>query len=194
VLQPVELEKYHERAMDEAAHIIPAEVRAARTAIWPMFLDTIELNARLPRTLIHSDVHVSNWYRTNDGRMGLADWGCVAKGNGARDLAYALSTALAVDDRREWESDLIARYLDAFGRHGGSPPETNEMLDHYRRHLTCALLMWTPTLCHSPLLPDMQPREVSLAMIERITAALADHDVLRRRRRMHTAEAWTDAR
>lgn len=180
VLKPVELQKYHERAMDDAAERIPASVRAARQAIWPRFLETIELNARLPRTLIHSDVHVSNWYRTADGRMGLGDWGCVAKGHGTRDLAYALSTALSIEDRRAWELDLIGLYLEAFRSRGGSPLSWTDTLDHYRQHLVGALLMWTPTLCHSPLLPDMQPREVSLTMIERITTALADHDVLRR--------------
>ncbi len=137
-----------------------------------------KLNARLPRTLIHSDVHVSNWYRTADGQMGLSDWGCVAKGNGARDLAYALGTALTIEDRRAWEADLVEIYLDSFAAHGGTRPSIDDTLDLYRRHLVCALLMWTPTLCHSPLLPDMQPRDVSIAMIERITAALSDHEVL----------------
>ena len=34
--------------------------------------------------------------------------------------------------------------------------------------------MWTITLRHSPLLPAMQPEDTTLAMIERITTAMAD--------------------
>jgi hypothetical protein len=36
--------------------------------------------------------------------------------------------------------------------------------------------MWTITLRHSPLLPAMQPEDTTLAMIERITTAMADLD------------------
>ena len=36
--------------------------------------------------------------------------------------------------------------------------------------------MWTITLCHSPLLPNMQREETMLTMIERITTAMADLD------------------
>ena len=39
-----------------------------------------------------------------------------------------------------------------------------------------ALAMWTITLCHSPLLPNMQPEDTSLTMIERITTAMGDLD------------------
>ena len=38
--------------------------------------------------------------------------------------------------------------------------------------------MWTPTLCSPPTLPDMQPEATSLLMIERITVAMDDLDVL----------------
>ena len=38
--------------------------------------------------------------------------------------------------------------------------------------------MWTITLCHSPLLPAMQPEAMTLAMLERIAAAVADLDAL----------------
>jgi hypothetical protein len=36
--------------------------------------------------------------------------------------------------------------------------------------------MWTITLCHSPLLPNMQSEETTLTMIERIATAMADLD------------------
>jgi hypothetical protein len=38
--------------------------------------------------------------------------------------------------------------------------------------------MWTITLCHSPLLPNMQPEDTTLTMIERISTAMADLDTI----------------
>ena len=49
---------------------------------------------------------------------------------------------------------------------------------HYRQQLPGALLMWTPTLCHPPTMPDMQPDAVSFEMIRRITTAISDLGVL----------------
>jgi hypothetical protein len=34
----------------------------------------LAMHEREPRTLLHSDVHLGNWYVTGDGRMGLCDW------------------------------------------------------------------------------------------------------------------------
>ena len=50
--------------------------------------------------------------------------------------------------------------------------------DGYRRQACAALLMWTPTLCPPPTLPVMQPEATSMLMIERITVAMDDLEVL----------------
>jgi hypothetical protein len=44
----------------------------------------------------------------------------------------------------------------------------------YRQQVFLALMMWTPTLVHSRTTPDMQPEEMSLEMIERMTVAMSD--------------------
>jgi len=79
---------------------------------------------------------------------------------------------------RMWEKDLLARYLERFAELTGSRPDFDESFRHYREQMVHALLMWTITLCHSPLLPNMQPEETTLTMIERITTAMADLDSL----------------
>ncbi len=168
----------HDRAMREAADIIPARVVARRDEIWPRAVAHLAMHARSPRTLIHSDVHLGNWYITGAGRMGLCDWACVCSGHWARDLAYALSTTQTVAQRCTQERELIARYLDALASSGGPRVPFDEAFDDYRRQLFAALLMWTPTLCHPPTMPDMQPPEMSRAMIERMTTAIDDLDAL----------------
>ena len=35
-------------------------------------------------------------------------------GNGSRDLAYCISTATTPENRREWERDLLAYYIEEF--------------------------------------------------------------------------------
>lgn len=168
----------HDRAMIEAADIIPARVVARGREIWPRAVAHLAMHAKSPRTLIHSDVHLGNWYITGAGRMGLCDWACVCSGHWARDLAYALSTTQTIGQRRVHERELIARYLDALASRGGPRVPFDVAFDHYRRQLFAALLMWTPTLCHPPTMPDMQPPEMSRAMIERMTTAIDDLDAL----------------
>ena len=164
--------------MIRAEHVIPASVTRVKERIWPMAERSLAMHENAPRTVIHSDVHLGNWYITRDGIMGLSDWARVCRGHWGRDLAYALMTVLAVDDRRAWERELLRRYCDKFAEVAKQPLEFDRAWDAYRRLACLALLMWTPTLCPPPTLPDMQPVPTSMEMIRRITTAMDDHDVL----------------
>jgi hypothetical protein len=106
--------------------------------------------------------------------VGLYDWQCLTQGHFTRDLAYALSAALTPQDRRAWERGLIERYLTALAEHNVQLPSFDVVWHAYRTQMLHALWMWTITLCHSPFLPAMQTEDTSMAMIERITAAVAD--------------------
>ncbi len=168
----------HDRAMLEAADIIPAAVAARRDEIWPRAIEGLALHAQEPRTLLHSDVHLGNWYVTRAGSMGLCDWACVCTGHWARDFAYAVSTTLTVEQRRAWERELLFRYLERMRELSGLTTPVYVAFDQYRCQLFAALLMWTPTLCHPPTMPDMQPPEMSREMIHRMTTAIDDLDAL----------------
>ena len=168
----------HERAMVEAVDVIPDDVVDRKDEIWPMLLGSLQLHDAEPPTLLHSDVHLGNWYVTGDGVMGIGDWATVCVGHWARDVAYALSTTLQVEDRRAWERDLLERYLDRMRERCRFTISSADAWDRYRAHTFAALFMWTPTLCHPPTMPDMQPREMALEMIRRITAAISDLESL----------------
>ncbi|MYE12882.1 MAG: phosphotransferase, partial [Gammaproteobacteria bacterium] len=172
------IEAGHDEAMIRAAHVIPEGVLARKASIWPSAVEAAKAHDRSPRTVIHSDVHLGNWYVTEDDRMGLSDWARVCRGFWGRDLAYSLMTVLAVEDRRAWEHALIERYCDALSEHSGAALDVDDAWDAYRAQACLALLMWTPTLCPPPTLPDMQPEATSLEMIKRITTAMDDHDIL----------------
>lgn len=164
----------HDLAMMEARAVIPPAVHAARERLWPAAEDSLTDHGVGPRSVIHSDVHPGNWYLAADDRPGLCDWQCIAQGHWARDLAYALSSMLEPEPRRAWQDALIAGYLRALKAAGGPVVAHADAVALYRRQLPVALLMWTPTLCHPPTMPDMQPPEVSLTMIRRITTAIDD--------------------
>lgn len=168
----------HEQALTRAAPVIPARLLARRDEIWPAAARAAAAHAEHPRTVIHSDVHLGNWYVTADGRMGLSDWARVCRGLWARDVAYMLTAALSVEDRRVWEMDLLDRYLRKVRGGFGIDIGRDEALRAYRQQMFTALLMWTPTLCPPPMLPDMQPERMSLKMIGRICTAIDDHDAL----------------
>jgi aminoglycoside phosphotransferase (APT) family kinase protein len=169
-------EYYTGKAFDAAAHVIPAEVLARRNDVWPATMRALALHDSEPQGLIHSDVHIGNWYRTGAGQMGLCDWQCLSRGHWSRDFAYAVTASLTPDDRRSWERELLARYIERFAETTGVKPDFDLSFLRYRQQIVHALAMWTITLCHSPLLPNMQPEDTSLTMIERITTAMGDLD------------------
>lgn len=173
----VGVERYFLRCFDEAGDLLDPAVRADPPRAWRAVLASIALHDVRPATVLHNDVHLGNWYRTADGRMGLCDWQAVVRGHWSRDLAYALSTTLTTADRRAWERDLVARYADALAAAGGERVTADAAWEDYRRQVWGALAYWAPTYSPPRLMPsDMQPREVSGELLRRISAACADLD------------------
>lgn len=161
----------------EAGDIIPAKLRAREAEIWPATLSTLDKQKDLPPTLCHGDTHLKNWYVTTEGVIGLADWGATHRGHWSRDLVYTLTTSLTVENRRAWERDLFARYIAQMAARGVTlDPEAGFV--EYRRALLTALAFWTMTLKPAEGMPDMQPPATSMVFIERLAAAVADHEVL----------------
>ena len=158
--------------------VIPARLYARGEDADQATRRALNSHEHLPQTLVHSDVHLKNWYVAANDQMGLADWQICVRGNGIRDLAYAISTALTIEDRRKWEHDLIRLYLDCLAAQGATPLTLDETLLLYRQQLLCALGMWTSTLCPAPGSPEMQPAETSLEFIKRMAHAIDDWDSL----------------
>jgi phosphotransferase family enzyme len=166
------------RGVDMAEHVIPPRLFHRAAEIWPATLRCVDDHRRLPRMLIHSDVHLKNWFVAANGEMGLNDWQCSSKGNWSRDLAYAISTALTIEDRRAWEKDLLRYYLDRLHAAGGAKVGFDEAWSLYRQQLFAALAWWTGTLGQPPEAPKMQPPETSITFIERMAHAIDDLDAL----------------
>ena len=173
-----QMERYTALAFQRAAELVPKRLLARSNEVVPATLRTLEVHRSEKNTFLHSDVHIGNWYRTSSGRMGLCDWQCAARGHWSRDLAYVISAALSIEDRRAWERDLIRCYLQQLQSSSGQRFDENDTWNFYRQQLPHAIQMWTLTLCHADYVPDMQPEAVSLAMVERMSAAIDDLDAL----------------
>jgi hypothetical protein len=169
---------YTDKSFTAAAHVIPRDLLARRDEVWPAVMRAAEVHDARPKSVLHSDVHIGNWYRTGAGKMGLCDWQTLCKGHWSRDFSYAVTSALETEDRRRWERELLLRYLERLRERTGIRFDFDDAWTLYRRQIFHALWMWTITLCHSPLLPSMQPKEACLTMIRRITTALSDLECL----------------
>lgn len=166
-----------EQGFRRAEDLIPARLHRRHAEIWPATIASVELTNESP-TLVHSDVHLKNWYVTDTGDMALCDWQCATRGHWARDFAYALGTALTVEDRRAWERDLLALYLDRLHAAGGPKLGLDEGWLAYRQQLMTALTWWTITYNPAPGMPDMQPMETSRMFVERLATAMDDVESL----------------
>jgi thiamine kinase-like enzyme len=174
----MQTERYTQRALDAAAASMPAKLMRRREEVWPATMRALAVHEREPATFLHSDVHVGNWYQTGAGRMGLCDWQCPSRGHWSRDVAYALASALEPDDRRAWERELLAHYLERLAEQGAPRLDFDRAFSWYRQQLLHAFSMWTITLRHSLLLPSMQSEAMTLAMMQRIATAIDDLDAL----------------
>lgn len=142
----------------------PSRLHTAFKALW-------QLDDAGTLCVAHGDAHVGNTYIDVAGAPAFLDWQGACLGPWSYDVAYFLSGAMAVEDRRIYERQLLRTYLDALAAAGGpSIPEEDAWLE-YRRHLLHGIL-WAPTP------PDMQPPDRVRIMTERHASAIEDHDVL----------------
>lgn len=167
-----------DQAFGESEHIMSARLFSRRAEIWPKTMQSAANHAHLPQTLIHSDVHLKNWFLLPDNRMGLHDWQLATIGHWSRDLIYTMTTALTIEQRRAWERDLITLYLDKMAGHGVPRVTFDEAMRNCRQQLMTALAFWTITLRPAPEMTDMQPERTTWEFLSRFYAAIDDHDAL----------------
>lgn len=161
-----------------AREVIPANLFRRRKEVPAALMQSLKINVAGAQTLLHGDVHPGNWYVTADDQMGLYDWQCTVRGGGLRDVAYALSTHLTVENRRAWERGLVDRYFDRLAGAGCRVSHAGNPFLAYRQQMLHAMFMWLVTIGRYSLQPEMQPRDVTLESVRRTCQAAADLDSL----------------
>lgn len=157
--------------------LIPAELHARQSEIRSGLMRSLEYGVSGPLTLLHQDVHPNNWFTLPDGSLHLYDWQGIGTGGWALDLSYALSAGLDVEDRRDWERDLIGLYVDQLSLNGGRPPSVDEAFLAYRQQMFRGFIYWTYTFLVgrvSKLQPDAHVRQV----VQRTAQAMVDLESL----------------
>ena len=120
--------------------------------------------------LLHGDAHVGNIFLDASGAPSLLDWQLVQRGPWYIDVGYHLGCALPVAERRAVGADLLGAYLDELVAQGVDRPSDEEI----RLGICCGLVygffLWAITLKVDP--------SITTAMLERLGAAVADHQAL----------------
>lgn len=153
---------------------IPQTVRARSPQLREAVRRSLQAATEGPHTYLHGDLHAANLYLTADGRPGICDWQVALKGSWALDFAYLLATAAEVHQRRACERDLLDFYLKRLALAGGGPIQPEHAWEAYRRATIYPYFAWLYTLGRARLQPAFQPREVCVAMLKRIGAAIED--------------------
>ena len=164
-----------------AEEVIPPELIGCTDEMFDATNQCLEMAHSGPQTLLHGDPHIGQTYITNQGRMGFGDWQIVMRGCWAYDYSYALVSALTLEDRRAWEKDLLRFYLERVREEGGQPPAFDDAWLDYRRNMFYPYFCWLSTIAGSAkgTTPDMQPRYVSLDIIQRSANAIRDLESLK---------------
>jgi thiamine kinase-like enzyme len=68
--------------------------------------------------IIHGDARMDNLLAGKRGDVRLIDWQTASRGNGAFDLAHFIAGSLTVEDRRQYEVELLQLYLRSLQSHG----------------------------------------------------------------------------
>jgi hypothetical protein len=163
-----------------AEPVVPKSLVDRIDEVWPLTLQSVARVANLPQTITHGDDHLGNWYIRPDDALGLTDFQNITIGHWSRDVAYAITTALTVENRRAWEKDLLKYYLDRLKTYSPSVQESfDESWLNYRQQMISVLTWWTVTLTPSPTMAqEMQTKETTLCFLERIGHAMHDLETL----------------
>ena len=125
----------------------------------------------VPRVLLHGDTHLGNLYIDTDGEPGFFD-SLPHVGRAMIEIAYHLTCALDVPDRREHERDLVAHYRAELIANGIEPPPLDALMHDYGCYLATGYLIFLVNAA------DFQPEAINTAYTARFSAAMLDHDTI----------------
>jgi hypothetical protein len=162
-----------------AASVLPETLAGDHDRLYRALQRSLEIASTGAQTFLHGDSHVGNTYITSGGRMGFTDWQVVLRGSWAYDVAYVIGSGLAVHDRRTWERELLAVYLDRLAECGAPAPDFDTAWLAYRQQALYPYFIWLATIGHSAIQPKYQPDEISLGIIERTANAVLDLDAVK---------------
>ena len=169
------LGRYIPIGLDRGGAVLPQEITKYSTAgildLWTQYVASL---AREPMTLLHGDAHIGNTYVLPNDEVGFLDWQVTRRGEWSQDVGYFLISALSVEDRRKSEADLLDEYRKALEVPDDHKPTADQIWARYRATPIYGLAIWLSTLGTD----GWQPREISLTLCRRFSAAFTELDTL----------------
>lgn len=127
------------------------------------------LGKTVPRALLHGDTHLGNLYIDTDGEPGFFD-SQPHVGPVIAEVAYHVTCALDMGDRRSHERDLVAHYAKTLSALGGVLPPLDVLMRHYAAYLAFGYGIFLVNAS------DFQPEAINTAYTARFSAAMLDND------------------
>jgi hypothetical protein len=125
-----------------------------------------------PFTLAHGDYRLDNMFFDNS-ELALCDWQLVCRARGPYDLAYFTTQSLTPEQRREWEPDLIARYLNGLRANGVADVVDDDIRHDYR--IAALFCLVYPVIAGGSLtVENERHNQLCRALFERCVAAIDD--------------------
>lgn len=131
-------------AIDRLAAFVSPPMRAACERIAANIGWIFEKLAEPPLILTHFDSRLENFVFETDSEVALIDWQLMSRLHPGWDIAYFLGTSLPVEQRRQWQDDLLSRYL------GGL--KTGGVHDYDARRLLADLRLGSMAMTVIPIL------------------------------------------
>lgn len=139
------------------------------------FLDTLGKLSRfgktVPRALLHGDTHLGNLYVDTDGEPGFFD-SQPHMGPVMAEVAYHVTGALDMADRRIHERDLVAHYRAALEAEGHTLPPLEDLMRQYAAFLAFGYAIFLVNAS------EFQPEAINTAYTARFSSAMLDNDTL----------------
>ena len=161
--------------LDVAGDRLPGEMVVFGEQLGERFADLMNsLLFDAPRTLRHGDFSLSNLLFSADGPPTVVDWQMIARGKGAWDLAWFTGQSLTIEQRREWERDLLALYLRDLHAGGVQGYESDACRVDYRKALAQRFGTLISSVVVLPFTAE-QKAEILRVQLPRNVAAIQDH-------------------
>ena len=122
-----------------------------------------------PRVLLHGDTHLGNLYIDVDGAPGFFD-SLPHAGPAMIEIAYHVTCALDLADRRTHERDLVAHYRGELIAAGVDAPPLDALMHDFGCYLATGYLIFLVNAA------AFQPEPINTAYTARFSAAMLDHD------------------
>jgi len=132
-----------------------------------------------PRTLVHGDFRLDNLFfgpgPTRDLRV--VDMQLVMSARGPYDIAYLCSQSLPIDERREYEEDLVRGYWGALTEAGVEGYGLDQCWEDYRL-ATLFCFVYPVVLMGGLDLGNPRSHELERTIFERSTTAITELDAM----------------